>query len=219
MVSIPKYQNMLPVVLADPNQQIYSSVRHYSPLYKHFFLPRLKMALELLGDKKYATLLDAGFGSGIFLPELSKRCDTLVGIDAHNNTAVVKHMSEKENIDATLIQGNLLSLPFKDAAFDCVVSISVLEFIDDAETALCEIRRVSKKGAKIVVGAPILNHFTDHLYNIVGGFGRHKTLHKSDQNKILEAAQRFFSIKKIVKFPSILPLNTSLFFVAELTDK
>lgn len=181
-------------------------------------MPRLKLALKLIENGKYATLLDAGFGSGIFLPELAKRCDTLIGIDIHNNAAVVKQMSEKEKINAALIQGNLLTLPFKDSTFDCVVSISVLEFIDDVDRVLSEVRRVSKRGAKIVVGGPILNRFTNHLYNFVG-FKRHKAVHKSDHNKILNAARKFFTIKKIITFPYILPFNISLFFVIELTDK
>lgn len=217
-IRIPKYQNMIPVISADITQQIYSSKRHYSLFYKYIFLNRLRMALQLIGNNQYDTLLDAGFGSGIFLPELKTRCKRLIGIDIHENVTIVKQMTEKEEIDAQLFQGNLLKLPFKDATFDCVVSISVLEFIDDTDTALSEIKRVSKRGAKIVIGAPILNYFTTHLYNFVG-FKRHKTAHKSDQNKILNSAKKFFDIKKILRFPSALPLDMALFLVTELGDK
>lgn len=218
MIRIPKYQNILSVILADPYQQIYSSKRYYSALYKHLFLLRLKMVPKLIGDDKHTNLLDAGFGSGIFLPELAKRCKRLVGVDLHNQASAVKEMSIKEKIDVTLIRGNLVRLPFRDSVFDCVVSISVLEFIDDVEGALSEIKRVSKKKAKIVIGAPILNRVTGHFYDLVG-FKKHRIAHKSDQNKILKVARKFFTIKRIIKFPNIFPLNSSFFFISELANK
>jgi ubiquinone/menaquinone biosynthesis C-methylase UbiE len=49
------------------------------------------------------------------------------------------------------IQGDMLSLPFLDNSFDKVISITAIEFIKDARTAIGEAFRVTKPGGCIVV--------------------------------------------------------------------
>ena len=46
---------------------------------------RFKKIKRLLADKKYEVMLEAGTGSGIFIPELSKHCDKIYAIDIHPN--------------------------------------------------------------------------------------------------------------------------------------
>jgi hypothetical protein len=93
----------------------------------------------------------------------------------------------------------------------------VLEFVEDIEGAFSELRRVAAPGAKVVIGAPVLNRFTAQLYTMVG-FKKHKSVHKADQDRILRAARKFFTVRKIITFPALLPLDLSLYFAAELTD-
>jgi ubiquinone/menaquinone biosynthesis C-methylase UbiE len=44
-----------------------------------------------------------------------------------------------------------MSLPFADDVFDEAVSVTAIEFIDDARTAVAELFRVARRGATIVV--------------------------------------------------------------------
>ncbi len=213
---IPSQESMQPVIAADPNQQTYSSRRFYSPAYRYVFLQRLRMALRLMGDTRHRNLLDIGVGSGVFLPELSKHCERLVGIDRHPHLDAVGRMLANEGVSADLRQCDLLALPFGGAEFDCVVCVSVLEFVDDVDRAMQEMHRVAAPQATIVVGAPVFNAFTDRLYDMVG-FKRHKSAHKSDQNKILDAARRHFTVNRMLRFPLGLPLGASLFFALQLS--
>jgi SAM-dependent methyltransferase len=45
-------------------------------------------------------------------------------------------------------------LPFGNGQFDCVVSIDVLEHLDEDQPFLCELRRVLRPGGRIVVTVP-----------------------------------------------------------------
>jgi len=47
----------------------------------------------------------------------------------------------------TAIQGDMNALPFKDHAFDKSMSITAIEFIQDARTAVDELFRVTGRGA------------------------------------------------------------------------
>ena len=49
------------------------------------------------------------------------------------------------------ISGNMMFLPFADEVFDKTVSMTALEFAEDAQAAVREMFRVTKKGGTIVV--------------------------------------------------------------------
>jgi len=49
------------------------------------------------------------------------------------------------------VQGDMLKLPFPDDEFDKSVSITALEFIRDAQTAVNELFRITRPGGLVVV--------------------------------------------------------------------
>ena len=49
------------------------------------------------------------------------------------------------------VQADITRLPFRDASFDKAVSITALEFIEDAETAVNELFRVTRPGGTVIV--------------------------------------------------------------------
>ncbi len=49
------------------------------------------------------------------------------------------------------VQGNMTGLPFRDNSFDKTVSITALEFIEDAQKAVNELFRVTRPGGLVVV--------------------------------------------------------------------
>src|SRR5665213_2831898 len=59
---------------------------------------RFKKILKLLGNKKYDSLLEAGTGSGIFLPELSKHCEKLYACDIHHDFDNIAAICDKYGI-------------------------------------------------------------------------------------------------------------------------
>lgn len=201
------------LIAADPNQKIYTSKRYYSRFFRYPYLKRFKMVLDFLGDEYHDNLLDIGFGSGIFLPELAKRCENLYGIDVHNNIGTVSKIIAGRGLKADLKWSSVTDIPYPENKFDCVICLSVLEFIGDINKAIFEINRVAKPNAKIIIGAPIHNKITDFSYKMLVGSQDQHLLHKSDHKKIIKTANEFLTIQRIKHFPFFCSINRSLFFV------
>jgi SAM-dependent methyltransferase len=66
--------------------------------------------------------------------------------------AAARRRSEIEVIQLGLVEGQAERLPFNDAAFDLVIAVTVLCFVQDAERAVVEIARVLKPGGRLVIG-------------------------------------------------------------------
>jgi len=204
---IPDRKNINATSIDDPLLYYYSNV-----LFRYAYRERLKMALSLMGGDRFRRLLEIGTGSGIFLPALSEKCDSLVGFDIHDKTNLVMDMLRKESKKAHLCRADIRSIPFGSSSFDCVVCLSVLEFIKDLGSAAEEIYRVTEKGGTVLVGAPVLNAMTDQLYYICGN-KNHKTRHVSGHVDIIESFKNRFRVDSLLTFPGLIPLKHSLFFV------
>lgn len=217
-IKLPPKKDMKDILAADPKQEIYSLERYYSKVWKSIFLKRFKIAFGLLPKNRFENLLDIGFGSGIFLPVLAKKTKNLYGIDICAPLLAVKIMANKNGAFPKLIKGDILNMPFPDKKFDGIFCLSTLEFLENTEKAMGEIFRISKPGAKIIIGAPTQNKITDLCYNLIGKKEQNKK-HKSSHNKIIASAKKYFRIKKIAKIPIFLSLNLSLFFVISAEKK
>ncbi len=214
-ITIPAKQNIHETDQEDPLKW------YYVPGTRYFYLKRLEMAVDLLDNAQMQKLLDIGFGSGIFLPELVKKCKTLYGIDVHEKIDLVRQMLEKEGVAAELSQGSVLDLQFENETFDCVVCVSVLEHIRDLDKAIGEIHRILKKGGIAILGFPVKNKITDSALHVLG-FNLDTTLeerHPSSHQMILNAVRKKFEIEDKLKFPKFLPLNCGLYYVCRCAKR
>ena len=75
---------------------------YYKPLTARLYRARLELAVDLLGVGRYPSLLEVGFGSGIFLPELAGHTDRLVAVDIHPESAQVEEMLRRLAVEAEL---------------------------------------------------------------------------------------------------------------------
>jgi SAM-dependent methyltransferase len=85
------------------------------------------------------------------VPTLSAQNDKLICIDLSSEAG---RILQARNSDATIATADVRALPFRDGAFDAVVSHSTLDhFASRAEidTALREIRRVMRPGSLFIV--------------------------------------------------------------------
>jgi len=178
------------------------------------FRKRLEMVVQLMGDKRYDQLLEVGFGSGIFLKELSRRCRNLHGIDVHENFHLVEAMLAKEGVQANLVHSAAQKIEFEDERFDCVVSASVLEHIHELDPAIAEIARVLKRDGVAILAFPVENLLTDVALWItyIPLRTRLKDEHVSDHQDILAAIRRRFVIVRDLRIPPFLPLNSCLYY-------
>jgi 2-polyprenyl-3-methyl-5-hydroxy-6-metoxy-1,4-benzoquinol methylase len=85
---------------------------YYRPLTGRLYRSRLALIGRLLRTGPYDSILDAGYGSGIFLPELARRANRVVGVDVHEQPEEVRASLAPFGVDAELQTGSVLDLPF-----------------------------------------------------------------------------------------------------------
>lgn len=182
---------------------------YYYPIVSYIYRLRLKNTLSLLG-KSYDNLLEIGYGSGIFFPEVSKRSQQVYGLDVHGNENLVRKMLKSELISNVILKsGSILNIPFEDRTFDCIVSVSTLEHLTDLDRAMQEIKRILKNNGEAILSFPARNLITDTIYKIWGSDPRH--IHPSSHYDIINAIQKYFTIDKILKCPRLSSIQTALY--------
>jgi arsenite methyltransferase len=116
-------------------------------------------ALRFVGIKPGWTVLDAGCGSGGYVPPIGEHVGStgrVAALDlAPENVAQAERLVREGRYMAPvdLRIGSVLDLPFADAAFDCVWCANVAQYLTDKEFArvMGEFRRVVKPGGIVVV--------------------------------------------------------------------
>jgi ubiquinone/menaquinone biosynthesis C-methylase UbiE len=132
---------------------------------------KVNALLTRIGKKCSMTILDAGCGNGQFSQLLiSLGVSNVVGVDfSHNMIMWAKERSVRgkfrERLDLAL--GKLENLNFKDESFDVVFMFGVMEHLEDPHSAFREVRRVLRKGGKLILDIPRKNsssYFTFLLF-------------------------------------------------------
>lgn len=126
------------------------------------------ISTELKG-KADLNVIDVGCGNKPYYPFFASIAKRYLGVD------IIRY--EKVDVIAAAE-----SLPFRDATFDLVVSITVLEHVNDPQRVISEIHRVLKKNGNIILstpgvypyhGPPDFWRFTDDgIKRILGNFRR-----------------------------------------------
>lgn len=181
---------------------------NYSFPIKYVQLYRFKILTKLLGDTIYPKLLEAGTGSGIFLPELARHCEKLYACDIH---------SYFENIDQILKQFQISNYELKsqsiektdypDNCFDVIVAVSVLEFVDNLESAITEIKRILKNDGFFITICPMQSKLLDSILSL---YTNKKPKEEFGESRIYvtKALEENFSI---IKKGYMLPIFGKLF--------
>ena len=103
---------------------------------------------------KFDRLLEAGYGSGVSMPVLKQYCADLYGIDIHHKAENVQAILTEIDGCAHLYSGSVSEMPFPDAYFGCIVSVSTLEFVVDLELGCREMQRVLSPDGIVAVVTP-----------------------------------------------------------------
>ncbi|RJP80626.1 MAG: class I SAM-dependent methyltransferase [Candidatus Zixiibacteriota bacterium] len=178
---------------------------YYIPGFRSFFIKRLQMCLDLLPPGRINSLLDVGCGTGIIIPELSRRVGEVWAIDSQLQERSLLGLLRQEQVTAHVAAADLMQLPFRPDRFDAVLLISVLEHIADLAGAVREIIRVTRPGGVVVAGFPTKNALTDKLLGPSTGF------HVSTHRQILDSLQTSLTGFRTVHFPPFVPRDYSLY--------
>lgn len=127
---------------------------NYRPLLGAVQRARFRLVLSLLGQARCDTILEIGYGSGVFMPELAARSRRLIGVDPHPRNREVTAALANVGIEAELHSCSAESLPVANASCDAIVAVSALEYVPDADVAAREICRVLRPGGVLVFVTP-----------------------------------------------------------------
>lgn len=116
------------------------------------FRRRALRLLDWLELRDGERVFDCGCGMGFYLMAMGDlRSLRLTGLDGDLDRL---RWAQREQVPASLLDGNILRLPFPDATFDKVLMSEVLEHIDDDQQALHEMYRVLKPGGVLALSVP-----------------------------------------------------------------
>jgi ubiquinone/menaquinone biosynthesis C-methylase UbiE len=161
---------------------------------------RFRVILDLLGPAPVGRLLEAGTGSGVFLPELSRHCRELHACDVHGHMDAVAEMVRAEGLDVALKSASIQETGYPDEFFDAVIAVSVLEFVPDLEAGLAEIRRILKPEGVFLTICPQQHRLSDAVVNL---YSRKKPAEEFVQPRTLVAPllEKRFRVIERRRFP------------------
>jgi SAM-dependent methyltransferase len=135
-------------------------------LFEYYRSAKVIAFLERAGVAIRGRVLDAGCGGGGMPLSLAEEAHSVVGIDPFNRFGDAGMRLARErglnNLRFALADG--MALPFRNGAFDMVLSHAVIEHVADAPLYLRECRRVLADNGRIYLStAPYLSFAGAHL--------------------------------------------------------
>ena len=201
---IPKKSSIIQTSHEDIKQYYYSN---FWPI-RYMYRKRLQLALDALGRRRYRSLLELGTGGGFLLYSLSKMCDRIVASDIHPNLDKVEHNLTADGLHNIEYKGfDICDVPYKEAEFDSVVAISVLEHIRNLSKAVSEIKRILSDRGVAVIGIPADTPLMTLGFHLIGAGEDVKHHHCNDHKGIIKAFRKEFRSVKVKVFPLPPPFN------------
>lgn len=112
----------------------------------------IKKALDDMAAKKGSRVLDVGCGIGIWLDRLGSSYGTVgTGVDISPQSLARAHSRSVRQ--SAFVLADARALPVADGSFDLVISMDVLEHIEEPQRAVDEMIRVANHGGRIMLYA------------------------------------------------------------------
>lgn len=97
-------------------------------------------------------VLDVGCGNGYVLSKYSLEGAEAHGVDiTPTGIELCRRRFDLSGLKGSFLEADAEGLPFDNETFDCVCSMGVLHHIPNTEKGIAELRRVLKKGGRLIV--------------------------------------------------------------------
>lgn len=102
-------------------------------------------------------VLECACGTGLLTVSMASKCKKITATDY--SEGMLKQCARKTSrfSNVCIEKQSILDLPYEDNSFDIVVAANVIHLLDEPEKALSEMKRVCKKGGKIVIPTYVNN--------------------------------------------------------------
>lgn len=143
---------------ADVYHQAYTGEGRY-PTARH----RLETCLKLIEENSYKTAIDCGCGDARMVIELNKRGIACTGFDPSEGLLKIgrKYLKEAGLAETLIGPGDIYKIPAADQSCDLIMSLGVMENLDNHEAIFKEFHRVLKPGGRILVS------LENHLFSLI----------------------------------------------------
>jgi ubiquinone/menaquinone biosynthesis C-methylase UbiE len=111
-----------------------------------------RLLLELLRPGKGERILDVGCGTGVFTLDLLAAGSSVTGLEL-SLPMLQRAWSKTAGYPFHMVQGDMRWLPFVDGSFDKTISVTAIEFLEDARSGVAELLRVTRPGGLVVVAS------------------------------------------------------------------
>jgi len=138
--------------------QLFSSqyIDGYNLFVKNFLNKRLKRISRLIDVKKGMKAVDVGCGSGEYAKVMLERKAHVTAVDYSRKMLIIcdKKLAPFGKENFSLINCDASAMPLADDKFDLLVSVGLLDYIDDINKVLGEFKRVAKTRSKLIITIP-----------------------------------------------------------------
>ena len=113
-----------------------------------------RLILDLTGELRDRAVLDVGCGDGALCLDFWRRgAGPVFGCDVDARMiAAARSWAAREQAPLEYLTASGASLPFPNATFDLVTTVTVLAFVSEPELAVREMARVLKPAGRLVIG-------------------------------------------------------------------
>jgi len=129
---------------------------------------KYKTLLERIPSESFDVALDVGCGTGLLLNKLSSRN---VGLDISLALLSAARTEVGARPNNELVQADAENLPFRDATFHKIYSVTLIQNTPNPEKAIVEMKRVSRRDSKLAITALKKGFAEDQFTSLLKNIG------------------------------------------------